>query len=135
MNFETKRLPTRPDLLAPDGSNVRLLLSLGGGSMAHFELQQGHASRPVAHRTVDEIWYFTDGRGEMWRLHGDQEEVIEVESGLCLTIPVGTSFQFRATGSVPLEAIAVTMPPWPGATEAYEVAGKWSPILRSQNAK
>jgi mannose-6-phosphate isomerase-like protein (cupin superfamily) len=40
-----------------------------------------------------------------------------------LTIPLGTSFQFRATGDEPLAAVAVTMPPWPGAGEAYEVAG------------
>ena len=36
--FHTKRLPTAPDVVAPDGSDVRILLALNGGSMAHFEL-------------------------------------------------------------------------------------------------
>ncbi|MFI5897892.1 hypothetical protein ACIA5D_48205 [Actinoplanes sp. NPDC051513] len=43
-----------------------------------------------------------------------------------MTIPVGTSFQFRA-GASGLEVVAVTMPPWPvgSATEATPVDGPW----------
>jgi mannose-6-phosphate isomerase-like protein (cupin superfamily) len=48
-----------------------------------------------------------------------------VESGVCLTIPLGTHFQFRATGSAPLAALGVTMPPWPGEGEAVPVQGRW----------
>ena len=66
-SFHTKRLPTAPDVVAPDGSDVRILLALPSGSMAHFELAPGQTSAPVAHRTVEEIWYFLRGRGEMWR--------------------------------------------------------------------
>lgn len=51
----TKRLPTAYDLLAPDGSEVRVLLSSNGGSMAHFQLPPGQVSRAVRHRTVEEI--------------------------------------------------------------------------------
>ena len=54
-------------MVAPDGSDVRVLLSLGGGSMAHFELAPGRVSAAVVHRTVEEIWYVLAGRGEMWR--------------------------------------------------------------------
>ena len=36
--FMTKHLPMAPDAVAPDGSEVRLLLRLDGGGMAHFEL-------------------------------------------------------------------------------------------------
>jgi mannose-6-phosphate isomerase-like protein (cupin superfamily) len=128
-DLNTKRLPVAPDDVAPDGSDVRILLRLEGGSMAHFELPPGQTSVAVAHRTIKEIWYFVNGRGEMWRKLGDQELVVPVESGVCLTIPVGTHFQFRSFGYEPLAAIAITMPPWPGAGEAYAVKGKWTPTV------
>jgi mannose-6-phosphate isomerase-like protein (cupin superfamily) len=125
--FHTKLLPDRPDLTAPDGSDVRILLALAGGSMAHFELAEGCVSRAVAHRTVEEIWYFLEGLGVMWRKLDGHEETVRVEAGVCLTIPVGTHFQFRSIGPGPLKAVAVTMPPWPGDGEAFEVQGLWKP--------
>ena len=66
-------LPAAPDVVAPDGSDVRVLL------------------RP----------------------------------GTCLSIPAGTHFQFRTDGDGPLAAVGVTMPPWPGDGEAYDVPGAW----------
>jgi mannose-6-phosphate isomerase-like protein (cupin superfamily) len=125
--FQTKLLPPRPDILAPDGSNVRVLLSLKGGSMAHFELAAGQISRAIAHRTVEEIWYFLEGLGVMWRKLDGREETVRVEPGVCLTIPCGTHFQFRSVGDGPLKAVAITMPPWPGKNEAYAVDGIWPP--------
>jgi mannose-6-phosphate isomerase-like protein (cupin superfamily) len=127
MQFATKRLPAAVDAVAPDKSDVRILLQLDAGSMAHFELGPGKTSRAVAHRTVEEIWFFLCGRGEMWRKQGEAEEVVPVDLGICLTIPRGTHFQFRSFGYAPLAAIGVTMPPWPGEDEAYEVEGKWPP--------
>jgi mannose-6-phosphate isomerase-like protein (cupin superfamily) len=127
--FKTARLPTAPDALAPDGAEVRLLPTLAGGSMAHFELASGKTSRPVGHRTVDEIWYFLAGRGEMWRKQDGREEVVPVEAGVSITIPLGTHFQFRVLGDEPLAAVAVTIPPWPGEDEAYPVEGKWPPTV------
>jgi mannose-6-phosphate isomerase-like protein (cupin superfamily) len=129
MPWETKRLPARPDAVAPDGSDVRILPGLGGGTMAHFELAPGETSIAVVHRTVEEIWFFVGGRGEMWRAHDEREEVVEVEPGIALTIPVGTRFQFRALGSAPLAAVGVTMPPWPGPDEAVRVDGRWPPTV------
>jgi len=126
-SFETRRLPVERDVAAPDGSDVRLLLGLGGGGMAHFELAPGRTSVAVTHRTVEEIWYFVSGRGEMWRRQGECEETVPVEPGVCLTIPLGTRFQFRSFGPDPLAAIGVTMPPWPGEGEAVAVEGKWPP--------
>src|SRR2546428_6614798 len=111
--FATKQLPTEPEAMAPDGSAVRVLLALEGGSFAHFELPARSTSRAACHRTVEEIWYFVGGHGEMWRKLADQEEIVTVEPGVCITIPVGTSFQFRALGDEPLAAVGVTMPPWP----------------------
>ncbi len=43
--FDTMRLPGAPDVVAPDGSDVRILLQLGRGGMAHFELGPGRVSR------------------------------------------------------------------------------------------
>ena len=123
--FETKSLPGKPDVTAPDGSDVRILLSLKGGSMSHFELGPGKVSRAIQHKTVDEIWYFLDGQGEMWRKLDDNEEITHVEAGVCITIPVGTKFQFRSFGNESLKAVAITMPPWPGEDEAIFVKGKW----------
>ena len=65
--YDTKALPALRDAFAPDGSDVRLLLSLRGGGVAHFELAAGATSVAVRHRTVEEIWYFVGGEGQMWR--------------------------------------------------------------------
>ena len=125
MGFDTKRLPVARDEVAPDGSDVRILLGLDRGGMAHFELGAGQTSAAVAHRTVEEIWYILSGHGEMWRKQGDREEVVPLEAGVCVSIPTGTEFQFRCLDEEPLAAIGATMPPWPGPQEAYEVTGKW----------
>lgn len=130
--FATKHLPAARDAVAPDGADVRVLLGLRGGSMAHFQLAPGETSRAVAHRTVEEIWFFLAGRGEMWRKLPGREDVVPVGAGVCLTIPLGTHFQFRSLGDEPLTAIAVTMPPWPGEGEAYEVAGPWPPTTTGE---
>ena len=121
---ETKQLSEKPDLSAPDGSDVRLLLSLEGGSLAHFALAPSKTSKAVMHRTVEEIWYCVDGSGEMWRKSGEEESVVSVSVGTSLTIPVGTHFQFRSQ-SQGLAAVAITMPPWPGEDEAIFVEGPW----------
>jgi mannose-6-phosphate isomerase-like protein (cupin superfamily) len=123
--FATMRLPEERDAAAPDGSDVRELLRLARGGMAHFELGAGRTSRAVAHRTVEEIWYILSGRGEMWRRQGDRQETVTLAPGTCLSIPVGTHFQFRSADAAALAAVAVTMPPWPGQDEAYEVTGPW----------
>ena len=95
--------------------------------MAHFELLPGSVSTAVAHHTVEEIWYVLGGEGEMWRKQGDREDIVTLTPGTSLTVPLGTAFQFRATGTEPLTAVAITMPPWPGDTEAYSVEGYWQP--------
>lgn len=126
-DFDTLALPAVPDATAPDGSDVRILLGLAGGGMAHFTLAPGEVSAAVAHRTVEEIWFITAGRGRMWRWQDGREAIDDLERGVCLTIPLGTRFQFRCTGDEPLQAVAVTMPPWPGESEAVRVHGPWDP--------
>ena len=62
--FETRTLGAAIDATAPDGTAVRLLLSLAGGSMAHFELPAGAVSHAVTHRTVEEIWFVRQRTGQ-----------------------------------------------------------------------
>ena len=128
-DFETKRLSVKPEETAPDGTDVRTLLELKGGSFAHFEFGPGQTGFAVTHRTIEEIWYFLGGQGDMWRKQDDREEIVPVEAGVCLTIPLGTKFQFRSYGYLPLVLVVVTMPPWPGGNEAYVVDGKWEPTV------
>ena len=124
--FATLRLPADRSVVAPDGSDVRVLLGRAAGGMAHFELAPGRTAAAVTHRTVEEIWYVVAGRGEMWRRLGAVEETVVLEPGVCLTIPLGTHFQFRAAPDQAVAAIAVTMPPWPGVGEAVPVRGPWT---------
>jgi len=129
MSFATKHHPVVHDAVAPDGSHVRVLLTLAGGSAAHFELGSGQTSVAVRHRTVEEIWYVLGGDGEMWRSEGSREETVVVHAGTCLTIPVATTFQFRCTGATALCAVGITMPPWPGDGEAVLSDGPWEPTV------
>jgi mannose-6-phosphate isomerase-like protein (cupin superfamily) len=121
----TRKLAHEADVIAPDGCEVRILAHTPRGSMAHFTLGPGQVARAVAHRTVEEVWYFLSGQGRMWRRQGDEETVVRVAPGVSLAIPLGTRFQLRNDGAEPLAAVAVTMPPWPGDDEAYFVDGKW----------
>jgi mannose-6-phosphate isomerase-like protein (cupin superfamily) len=129
MDFETKRISSAPDTIAPDGSEVRVLCGLTRGGLALFSLPPKAILKAVAHRTVEEIWYFISGYGRMWRLLGDNDEIIDVGPGISITIPTGTYFQFRCDGLEPLTAIGTTMPPWPGENEAYLVEGQWTPTV------
>jgi mannose-6-phosphate isomerase-like protein (cupin superfamily) len=121
----TRMISEMPDAIAPDGSEVRILASTARGSMAQFTLPAGKISIAVAHHTVEEVWFFTSGQGQLWRKNGEVEEIVAIRSGLSISIPIGTYFQFRNNGTEPLTAIGTTMPPWPGSEEAFEVKGKW----------
>ena len=121
----TRSLGLAADVIAPDGCEVRILAATGRGSMAHFTLGPGAVARAVAHRTVDEVWYFLAGQGRMWRSFEQQDEIVAVGPGVSLAIPLGARFQLRNDGDQPLAAVAVTMPPWPGPDEAYLVDGPW----------
>lgn len=129
MSFEIKHASEAPVVIAPDGSEVRILCGVSGGGMALFTLSAGAVARAVVHRTVEELWYFASGRGRMWRQRGDREETVDVGPGLSISIPVGTRFQFRCDGTEPLVAVGVTLPPWPGADEAQPVDGPWPPTV------
>ena len=124
--FETKNLPHEYDTLAPDGSEIRLLHTMTGGALVHCTLPVGGISKPIYHRTIEEIWYFLNGHGQVWRKQSDTETVIDVQQGISLTIPTGAHFQFRTVGDVPLQFIIAGTPPWPGPDEAVMLdKGKW----------
>ncbi len=124
--FETRLVSDDYDALAPDGSEIRLLHELPGASVVHCTLPVGAVSIPVKHRSVEEIWYFLAGQGQVWRAQDGREEVLDARAGISLTIPLGTHFQFRNTGDVPLEFLIATTPPWPGEDEAVLLeAGRW----------
>ena len=127
--FETLHLSKAPSVVAPDASEVKVLLALAGGGMAQFELRPDQISKAVTHRTVEEIWFFLSGCGQMWRKQAEEASIVDLHPGLCLTIPQGTEFQFRSLGDEPLRAVAVTMPPWPGEDEAIIVEGEWLPTV------
>ena len=127
--YETKMLGRTVDAVAPDGTAVRLLLSLAAGSMAHFELPAGAVSHAVTHRTVEEIWFVVGGRGSIWRSQDGRERIDPLAPGTSLTIPLGTAFQFRAEAGSPLAFVALTMPPWPGMGEALPASGPWAPTV------
>ena len=112
---------------APDGSEIRVLVHAGGGSMVHCTLQPGQVTRPIRHQTVEELWFCVTGSGQVWRHSAEAHEVVDIKPGTALSIPVATDFQFRASGDVPLEIVITTMPPWPGDAEAIPVSGCWEP--------
>ena len=123
--FTTKQLGDAYDVLAPDTSEIRLLVGTSRGSLAHGTLPSGRVSLAIAHRSVDEVWYVTEGQGQVWRQQGGRESVVAVEPGTALSIPTGTHFQFRTTGPEPLRFVMCTMPPWPGEQEAVWMPDHW----------
>ena len=113
-------------IIAPDGSEIRLIAGAPElatrASLCEATLPAGQTSRPVRHRTVEEIWLFTGGEGWVWRCPPDRDpmvvEPIAVRSGDAMVIPTRWSFQFRASPAGPLSFLCYTTPPWPGEDEA-----------------
>lgn len=111
---------------APDGSEIKLLVGEAEratvASLCQSTLGPGHTSRPVRHRHVEEIWYFLEGEGLVWRcppgLNPAGVEPVTVRAGDALVIPTGWCFQFRASHKGPLRFLCYTAPPWPGPDEA-----------------
>ena len=123
--MDTATVATAHRVLAPDGSEIRDLLSLPGASFVHCTLGAGSAAHAVRHRTVSECWFVLRGHGELWRKQDGNESVTPLERGTCITILAGTAFQFRNLVSEPLEVFIATLPPWPGASEAELVPNYW----------
>ena len=123
------RRAAQPDATAPDGSEIRLLADQRNAatksSMVEVTLPAGQVSRPVCHRTVEEIWYILEGEGRVWRCPPDADPASvppqPVSPGDALVIPTGWGFQFAASPDGPLRFLCHTTPPWPGEDEALPV--------------
>ena len=121
----SRRAPL-PDATAPDGSEIRLLAderhAAAKSSMVEVTLPAGQISRPVYHRTVEEIWYILEGEGHVWRCPPDADPASVpsqfVSPGDALVIPTGWRFQFAASPAAGLRFLCHTTPPWPGEREA-----------------
>ncbi|MFZ6013813.1 MAG: cupin domain-containing protein, partial [Bacteroidota bacterium] len=96
-SVKTISLKANYEHLAPDGSEIRLLATMTRGSLAHCVLPPQGISSAVQHRSVDEIWYVLQGSGEIWREHNRVSSITKISSGVSITIPVHTKFQFRNT--------------------------------------
>ena len=113
------RAAREPDAIAPDGSEIRLLATATRASVCEVRLPAGAVSRPVYHRSVEEIWYVLEGCGRVWRCPPDSvAEPIDVAPGDTLVIPTGWRFQFSAAPDSALRFLCFTDPPWPGPEEA-----------------
>jgi mannose-6-phosphate isomerase-like protein (cupin superfamily) len=112
-----------PDAIAPDSSEIYFLVGdARRASLVEVRLPAGRTSKPVRHRSVEEIWYFLSGEGRVWRQPpGAGATVDEVRPGSFLTIPTGWAFQFQASGDAELRFLCYTSPPWPGDEEAEPV--------------
>ena len=124
------RLPGEADTIAPDGSEIRLLPAIEAASLVHCQLATGMITTAVRHRTVSETWFVLDGAGELWRSadsgQDQHDEVTALRHGVAVDIPLGTTFQFRATSKDPLQLLLLTAPRWPGADEAVVTAtARW----------
>ena len=127
--FAALHVDDAAEVRAPDGSVVRVLVRTDGGSMARFSLPGFGVSHAVVHRTVAELWYIVAGIGEMWLRAGDRESIVALVPGTSIAIPVGTAFQFRSRSADTLQAVGVTMPPWPGEQEAVVAEGPWQATI------
>jgi len=114
------------DYLAPDGSEIYLLVTGSRASLSRCVLPAGAVSAAICHRTVEELWYILEGNGEVWRSRNQEKRIDKVMAGDSIRIPVGVSFQFKAFDSGPLKILLATMPPWPGAEEAMPMKGHWA---------
>ena len=119
----------KPDAIAPDGSEIRLVIdarhAATHSSLVEVTLAAGQVSRPVRHRTVEEVWYVLEGCGRVWRQPPSAGAAamppLSVSPGDALTIPAGWGFQFAAGPDGRLRVLCHTVPPWPGAEVAVSV--------------
>ena len=115
---------------SPLGAYIRFLMDGSHGNMIHSTVPPGMVGRACRFRTVDEYWFVLSGEGEIWRREAaGRESITALIPGVCVDVPLGTAFQYRCTGDVPLVFTCTAMPPWPGDDEALLVNGPWTPSL------
>ena len=123
------QLPDKPDALSPAGAQIRYIMEGVTGNMIHSTVPPKQVNRATVHKTVSEFWFILEGDGEIWRKDETAETVTALVAGVSIDIPVGTSFQYRNTGRRDLKFICISMPPWPGDSEATHLQGNWTPNI------
>ncbi len=99
------------------------------GDMIHSTVPPRQINRATVHTTVSEFWYVLEGHGEIWRDDDKESNITVLVPGTSIDIPVGTAFQYRNVSTIELKFICITMPPWPGESEATYVEGIWQPTI------
>lgn len=127
--MKTTLLPEKPNAKSPAGADIRYMASGPTGNMIHSTVPPHQINRATVHATDSEFWYILDGHGEIWRDDDTHSEVTALLPGTAIDIPVGTKFQYCNNADVDLKFICVTMPPWPGDSEATYVKGIWQPTI------
>ena len=113
-----------PDILAPDGAEIRILLDRQQGatrlSLAEALVKPGERTACVSHQTIEEFWYILKGAGLFHRFSPDglEQQTAEVAPGDALLIPTGYRFYVENTGDEDLIFLCADTPPWPGPDEA-----------------
>ena len=127
--MKTTMLPENPDAKSPAGADIRYLIDGDTGNLIHSTVPAHQVNKATVHATVSEFWYVLEGHGEIWRDNGEESSITELVPGTSIDIPVGTAFQYRNVSYVDLKFICISMPRWPGDSEATFVEGKWQPTV------
>ena len=127
--MKTTMLPEKSDRKSPAGADIRILMDGKTGGMIHSTVPSHQINKATVHATVSEFWYVLEGHGEIWRDDGKESNVTVLVPGISIDIPVGTAFQYRNVSDVELKFICITMPPWPGESEATYVKGIWQSTI------
>jgi mannose-6-phosphate isomerase-like protein (cupin superfamily) len=125
--MQTRPFPVTADARSPAGAEIRYLIEGEPGNMIHATVPPGQVNRATIHVTVSEFWHVLAGEGQIWRRDGTGEATADLEPGVSIDIPVGTGFQYRCTGTDPLQFLCISMPRWPGDNEATIIEGPWTP--------
>ena len=125
----TKILPRDIDVLAPDGSEVRICCHW---LAAAWRISGCHPGRSRGRFAIEPSRRSGTRCPDVAKCGGPpaaRRRSLLLRRGLCLTIPAGVGFQFRSHPAESLAAVAITMPPWPGDGEAEFVDGRWQPTV------
>lgn len=127
--MKTTTLPEHPDAKSPAGADIRYIMDGTTGNMIHSTVLPYQINKATIHATVSEFWFILEGYGEVWRDDGEESCVTTLVPGTSVDIPVGTAFQYRNVSDVELKFICISMPRWPGDSEATFIKGIWQPTI------
>ncbi len=112
-----------PDVVAPDGSTVYVLMDQSRGatrlSLAEAVVGPGERTACISHRTIEEVWYVLRGAGTFHQtLPNGTSAQAAITAGDALLIATGTRFWVDNPGPHELAFLCCDAPGWPGPEEA-----------------